>query len=106
MAVISDNIVYASVAIKNVSSKKANVITKNIAKISKETNNGFFIIFCNIIEIIITAIGNAKNINKLFIFNLHMYFLYIMIFIIFLIIFLQIFFYFLFAFFTFYDRIF
>ena len=64
---INASIVYASVAIKNVASKAENVTTRNIANINAATANGHFKTFCNIADTIITAIGNAKNINNVFI---------------------------------------
>ena len=51
--------------------KAANVTIKNIANIKAATAIGLFKSFCNIADIIITAIGNAKNINSIFIFYLH-----------------------------------
>jgi hypothetical protein len=66
-AVINANNVYAKVAIKNNSSKAANVTTRNIAKIKLATAIGLFNNFSNIYDIMITAIGKAKKINKRFI---------------------------------------
>ena len=40
---------------------------KNIANIIPATKNGHLKIFCSAIDIIITAIGKAKNISKVFI---------------------------------------
>ena len=40
---------------------------KNIANIIPATKNGHLNIFCSAIEIIIIAIGNAKNISNVFI---------------------------------------
>ena len=70
-AVISASNVYASVAIKKVSSNAANVTIKNMANINAATAIGFFKSFCSIADIIITAIGNAKNINNIFIYNMN-----------------------------------
>jgi len=67
-AVISESNVYTSVAIKKVSSNAANVTIKNVANINAATAIGFLKSFCNTTDIIITAIGNAKNINNVFIF--------------------------------------
>ena len=63
---INASIVYASVAIKNVASKAANVTTRNIANINAATANGHFKTFCNIADTIITAIGNDYGYDKIF----------------------------------------
>ena len=63
-AVINEITVYASVAIRNVSSNAANVTIKKIANINAATAAGFLSNFSSIADIIITAIGNAKKINK------------------------------------------
>ena len=65
IAVIKANIVYAIVATKNVKFPITNVTIKNIANIIAATKNGHLKIFCNAIDIIITAIGKAKNISNL-----------------------------------------
>jgi len=67
-AVIKASNVYISVAIKNVSSNAANVTTKNTVNTKDATAIGFLKSFCSIADIIITAIGKAKNINSIFIF--------------------------------------
>ena len=55
------------------------VATKNIANIIAATKKGLLNIFCNAIDIIITAIGKAKNIsNKVFIIFLLFSFYYIL----------------------------
>ena len=61
-AVINANIVYASVAIKNVSSNAANVTIKNIANIKAATAIGHFKSFCNIADIIIKEPDDYKKI--------------------------------------------
>jgi len=66
-AVINEIIVYIIVATRNIKSPMMNVTTKNIANIIAATKNGHLKIFCNAIDIIITAIGKAKNISKVFI---------------------------------------
>ena len=59
--------VYTSVAIKNVTSNTANVTTKKIANIKLATAIGHLSSFSRIADTMITAIGNAKKINKIFI---------------------------------------
>ena len=59
--------VYAIVATKYVRFPITNVAIRNAANIIPATKNGHLKIFCSAIDIIITAIGNAKNISKVFI---------------------------------------
>lgn len=66
-AVINASIVYAIVATKNIRFPITNVTIRNIANIIAATKNGHLKIFCSAIDIIITAIGKAKNISKVFI---------------------------------------
>ena len=66
-AVINASIVYAIVAINRFKFPTTNVTIKNIANIIPATKNGHLKIFCSAIDIIITAIGKAKNISKVFI---------------------------------------
>ena len=66
-AVINASIVYAIVATKNIRFPITNVAIKNAANIIAATKNGHLKIFCSAIDIIITAIGKAKNISKVFI---------------------------------------
>ena len=66
-AVINASIVYAIVAISRFRFPTTNVTIKNIANIIPATKNGHLKIFCSAIDIIITAIGKAKNISKVFI---------------------------------------
>ena len=54
------------------------VTIKNIENIIPATKNGHFRIFCNAIEIMITAIGIAKYNNKIFIIFSFSFFMYIM----------------------------
>ena len=54
------------VAIKKFKLFIINVTIKNIAKIIAATRGGHFKIFCKAIDIIIVAIGKAKNISKMF----------------------------------------
>lgn len=63
-AVINANIANAIVTTKNIKFPIINVATKNIANIILATKKGQLKIFCNAIDIIITAIGKAKNISK------------------------------------------
>ena len=55
------------VATKTIKFPTIQVTIKKIANIIAATNAGHFSIFCNAIEIIIVAIGKAKNISKVFI---------------------------------------
>lgn len=66
-AVINAKMVYAIVATKYVKFPITNVTIRNAANIIAATKNGHLKIFCNAIDIIITAIGKAKNISKVFI---------------------------------------
>lgn len=59
--------VYAIVATKYVRFPITNVAIRNAANIIPATKNGHLKIFCSAIDIIITAIGKAKNISKVFI---------------------------------------
>ena len=61
IAVIKASIVYAIVATKNVKFPITNVAIRNAANIIAATKNGHLNIFCNAIDIIITAIGKAKK---------------------------------------------
>ena len=68
---------YAIVATKSVKFPTTNVTIKNIANIIAATKNGHLKIFCSAIDIIITAIGKAKTISKVFIFfSFHWIFYY------------------------------
>ena len=58
-------IAYAIVAIRNVRLSIINVTIKNMAKMIAATSIGHLKILCNAIEIIITAIGNAKKISSI-----------------------------------------
>ena len=58
------------VAIKKFKLFIINVTIKNIAKIIAATRGGHFKIFCKAIDIIIVAIGKAKNTSKGFMFSL------------------------------------
>ena len=66
-AVINAKMVYAIVATKYVRFPITNVAIRNAANIIPATKNGHLKIFCSAIDIIITAIGKAKNISKVFI---------------------------------------
>ena len=66
-AVINAKMVYAIVATKYVRFPITNVAIRNAANIIAATKNGHLKIFCSAIDIIITAIGKAKNISKVFI---------------------------------------
>ena len=79
IAVINASIVYAIVAINKFRFPTTNVTIKNIANIIPATKNGHLKIFCSAIDIIITAIGKAKNISKVFIsFSPFLFLLYFM----------------------------
>ena len=73
-AVINAKMVYAIVATKYVKFPITNVAIRNAANIIAATKNGHLKIFCNAIDIIITAIGKAKNISKVFIIFLLFFF--------------------------------
>ena len=73
-AVINAKIVYAIVATKYVRFPITNVAIRNAANIIAATKNGHLKIFCSAIDIIITAIGKAKNISKVFIIFLLFFF--------------------------------
>lgn len=73
-AVINAKMVYAIVATKYVKFPITNVTIRNAANIIPATKNGHLKIFCSAIDIIITAIGKAKNISKVFIIFLLFFF--------------------------------
>ena len=76
-AVINAKMVYAIVATKYVRFPITNVAIRNAANIIPATKNGHLKIFCSAIDIIITAIGKAKTISKVFIFfSFHWIFYY------------------------------
>ena len=58
-------IVYIIVATRKLIFDITKVTIKNIAKMIAATKAGHFNTFCNAIEIMITAIGIAKNISKI-----------------------------------------
>ena len=63
MFVRNAKMVYAIVATKYVRFPITNVAIRNAANIIPATKNGHLKIFCSAIDIIITAIGKAKNIS-------------------------------------------
>lgn len=84
-AVINAKMVYAIVATKYVKFPITNVTIRNAANIIAATKNGHLKIFCNAIDIIITAIGKAKNISKVFITFSPFLFYYILCFLLYLV---------------------
>lgn len=66
------------VATKKLILPMTKVTIRKIAKITPATRIGHFKIFCKTIEIMITAIGKAKNSNNIFITSLLFFLLYVM----------------------------